>query len=448
LSFFDDVALRAAEELEARVGPFVALASYKRLFAGPEPLRSRAAFGALRCAVALDDDGETEALLELWRGCTAAEASARGLAAELVRRGKPVLGARLAEADDARRPDHRAAFVAAVAHTAIVAPAEAFRQWVEVSRRAAEHDDAQVSALAAARAIRCAFVAAERDPEAELPRARLAELGEKAGQAVIPPEDQLWLARARLCSSSRYERAAALSTLETLAGGARKPVSSVAIRLVLRHVDGSGSRIEAVELDRVGAVLKHLPNAAERAILTARLAARVRLLTAERSAEPGRSERIEGALEATREVVSDPGGAAVAALQSGDSAAAVRALESALDSLGPEQPISRPAWCAVLAALASRRADLRRLGARLGERALARTPYAPPYALVDLAARAAEVGERALESRALAEAVRLREPGALELWADERRRAAWDAYARGEHAAAAQALREARAALV
>jgi hypothetical protein len=447
LSFFDDVALRAAEELEARLGPFVALASYKRLLGGPDPMRSQAALGALRCAIALDDDRELEPLLELWPSCSGADASAHELALQLVRRGKPVLGGRLADAEDARKPDCRAAFVAAVAHAATVPPAQAFRHWDELCARASERGETHWFAHAAARAVRCAFVAAESEPGGELPRARLAELGETAVLVALPVEAQLWLARARLCSTSRYERAAALSTLESLAKSARKPIALVAIRLALRHVDGSGPRIEAVELDRVGGVLKHLPNASERAILTARLAARVRLLAAERSAEPGRAERVERLLEATPHAEPDPGRVALVALQSGDVDSARRNLESALDALGPERPLSRPAWSAVRLGLVSGRAELRRLGARLGERALARTPYAPPYSLAELAARAAEVGERALEARALSEAVRLREPGALAQWADERRRAGWEAYACGEHAAALEALREARTVL-
>lgn len=447
MSFFDDVALRAAEELEARLGPFVALASYKRLLGAAEPWSSQAALGALRCAVALDDDAELEPLLERWRGAAAGAPSARGLAVELVRRGKPVLGARLAEADDARRPESRTAFVAAVAHAATAPPAAAFRRWDELVRRADLDGDTRVAALAAARAVRCAFLAAELDPDGELPRARLAELGESRALGGLAAEEQLWLARARLSSTSRYERAAALSTLEALAGSARKPISAIAIRLALRHVDGAGARIEAVELDRVGALLKHLPNAAQRAVLRSRLAARARLFAAERSAEPGRAERLELALEATAGLEASPGRAALLALQCGDARAAAAALQGALDALGPDRPLSRPAWSAVRVALASRRAELRRLGARLGERGLARTPYAPPYALSELATRAAEVGESALEARAIAEAVRWREPGALLPWADARRRAAWEAYARGEHADAAQALREARAVL-
>ncbi len=444
MSFFDDVALRAAEELEARVGPFVALASYKRLLGAAEPLRSLAALGALRCAVALDDDAELEPLLEVWRCAAASAPSARGLAVELVRRGKPVLGGRLAEVDDARRPEARTAFVAAVAHAAIAPPSAAYSRWDELARRAQAEGELRAFALAAARAVRCAFVAAEQDRDGELPRARLAELGEAAEPAGLAAEEQLWLTRARLCSTSRFERAAALSTLEALAGSARRPVSTAAIRLALRHVDGAGSRIEAVELDRVGAVLKHLPDAALRAMLRSRLAARVRLLAAERSAEPGRAGRIAQALEPRLELEPSSGRAALVALRAGETRAAATALESALAALGPERPLSGPAWSAVRVALASRRAELRRLGARLAERALARTTYAPPYALAELATRAGEVGESALEARAIAEAVRWREPGALLPWADARRRAAWEAYARGEHAAAREALREAR----
>ena len=60
MTFFDELGLKAAEQLEASVGPYVALASYKRLFGAEGSVREQGVLGALRCAIKLGDDREVE----------------------------------------------------------------------------------------------------------------------------------------------------------------------------------------------------------------------------------------------------------------------------------------------------------------------------------------------------------------------------------------------------
>jgi len=104
VTFFDELGLRAAEQLEASVGAYVALASYKRLLAAEPPIRGKAALGALRCAVELGDDAETQLLFARWGEEKSLDVDASGLALRLLRAGRSRLAVGLAEVEVERRP--------------------------------------------------------------------------------------------------------------------------------------------------------------------------------------------------------------------------------------------------------------------------------------------------------------------------------------------------------
>ena len=118
MSFFDELGLRAAEQLESSVGPFVALASYKRLFSGPPEIRAKAVVGALRCAVALDDDRELDAAIAVAGSLEDRRVSAVGWAVELLLRAKAQPARALAQAELARTGSPLAAYVLARAEEA------------------------------------------------------------------------------------------------------------------------------------------------------------------------------------------------------------------------------------------------------------------------------------------------------------------------------------------
>ena len=93
MTFLDELGLRAAEQLEASVGAYVALASYKRLLGAEPPIRGKAALGALRAAIDLRDEAEIRALLPVWANETAEAVDASGFALRLLAH-KPVLAGR------------------------------------------------------------------------------------------------------------------------------------------------------------------------------------------------------------------------------------------------------------------------------------------------------------------------------------------------------------------
>jgi hypothetical protein len=483
MSFFDELGLRAAEQLEASVGPYVALASYKRLLAGPPEIRDKATLGALRCAVALGDEGELAALTKTWAGVSKSIEPATPLAIALLHAGRSGAARALAAAELERAPTAIAAYVCARAVEADgdgprdrAAVAERFS---EVLERARLEGDETVLARAAARFVACVFAGLDLDPSAVLDRARVTHAAEIATLDRTPPPETLAVLRGRLLSTNRFHRAAALSSLEELARRERGPLRAAAIQLAARHFDALLTRLDAVEIDRIGATMKHWPDEAERQRALARLAALVRVVAAAKAPEAERAARLDQALTnlaerdagaaqglvAARALLAgargagttEPTGAsdsatlgwlgleAISAIHGGSPVLAATALERAAPLLGPDAPPPPSLWSALLAALATGRGPASAAAAAVADRALGRTTGVPHYPMLLLADALSAAGAPEVAAKALVEAARWNEGGAGSRLAGVKRAAAYDALAKDDRERARVLLGEARA---
>ena len=474
MSFFGDIGLRAAESLEQSVGPYVALASYKRLFAGPPEVRAKAALGALRCAVALDDEREVVELCPVWQSASESDQSATPIVCELVRRQRPRAALVLASAEEARSGSVRAAYLRRLVEGELAAtiPSELVDGWRRVVAAAAKGEDAALHTHATAHLLRALFDRASQDPTFALSRAELTTLGEDAKLGLASPAEQLLLLRARLFSTSRYHRASALSAVEELARRAEGPLRQDAVLLAARHFGALFTRLDAVEIDRIAATLKHWPDPRDQHLALAQLPAWVRLLAATR-AGPG-SPRLQQAIDdlaahstevaravrvmradddaepasrplgtSAEETLAWLGVDASRALAREAQADAERIFQQALRSLSPEVGLPPALWLAATRALASGDAAVRRAAGAIVDQALSRTASMPPLPLVDIAGLLSSAGLSEAAGRALAEAGRWNEAGAGALLADETRRAEYEALRRGARSRPFEPLRRA-----
>lgn len=415
MSFFDELGLKAAEQLETSVGPYVALASYKRLFGAEGDVRAKGVLGALRCAIALEDDGETRgAARELGR-LPASPPIALGYAARLLAAGKAELAARVAESELARTQSSLAAYVLARANER----ASGFDQvtgWDDVARRAQAERDSAVLTRAAASFTAACFERARSEPNSELPRARLAELGEQASLVDASEEERVLLSRARLFSVSRFQRASALSNLETVARESKGPAESAALLAAAQHFDGMFCQLDSIEVDRIRAALKH-------ADAPVRMEALLRFEAAVRMKKEARGENKTLGTPEADEV----------------------SLRGELERLGPDSPVPMGAWVIAARALSSQETALRDLGVRFIDRALGRSVGLPPLSLTQLANGILRAGAPEIAERVLLEAARHRETAALRTLAHAKRSLGYAALARGDRQKALVLLEEASA---
>lgn len=424
MTFFDELGLKAAEQLEASVGPYVALASYKRLFGAEGSVREQGVLGALRCAIKLADDREVETAAKELGRVQGSTPIALGLAASLLGAGKAELAARVAGAELARTGSALAAYVRARAgeRGGALDPSE----WDAVAQRAQASNDSRVLTHAAASFVDASFVKVRRDRNASLPRARLAELGEQASLTSASLRERISLSRARLFSPSRFQRASALSNLEAVARESEGAPRDAAIQVVARHFDGMTGRLDGVELDRIRATLKHAPAPA---------AARALKLLAE-SHQPSAAE-----------LAGDGGHAALtrAAVRVSAGETPIAALAEMAGLLGPDLPVPAVAWSTATAAIDSREPEVSRAAVQFVDRALGRSPGLPPGSLTDIAEAMLRAGAPEAAERALFEAARHREARALRSLAVAKRASGYAALARGERTAALTLLEEAEA---
>ncbi len=424
MTFFDELGLKAAEQLEASVGPYVALASYKRLFGAEGSVREQGVLGALRCAIKLGDDREVETAAKELARLRGPTPIALGFAASLLDAGKAELAARVASAELERTESALAAYVRARAgeRSGALDPSE----WDAVAERAQRSNDSRVLTHAAASFVDASFVKVRRDRNASLPRARLAELGEQASLAFASPRERIILSRARLFSQSRFQRASALSNLEAVARECDAPARDAAIQIVARHFDGMPGRLDSVELDRIRATLKHAPEPA---------AARALKLMAE--------PHVPSAAELSR----DGGHSAMtrAALRVLAGETPIAALSEMTGLLGPDLPVPAVAWSVATAAIDSEEPEVRRAAVHFTDRALARSPGLPAGSMTDIAEAMLRAGAPEAAERALLEAARHREAPALRTLALAKRASGYAALARGERTGALALLEEAEA---
>lgn len=488
MTFFDDLGLRAAEQLEGSLGPYVALASYKRLLGARRPTRTKAVLGVLRCAVALADSSELEQAIRI-AGHEADElvesrevnnldafvGDACAIALDLAKRNGR---AALELARDLRFRAPTAARAYLVARLEDDAGNRALDAWIDATRLAAselqgsgERTHASTLYLSSlSRWIEIALAAPERLSEPAL-RNELVARALEVSVDDAPPAQRLAIARARLLATSKFQRASGLSLLVDLARASNEAVRRSALLICARHAD-SAARLEPIEAERVAAALKNGLSESERDAALARLELRIAIDALEAPTIDA-VERVLERVAATapelstqvrrvRGLLRDPSDGPASAPPSGDPAdvsLASLALDALL-ALRANQPliaaraldrakdVSTNAVPAVLHAAIGRALATKDVGARRAAAALAialfrRRAGAPRDGWSTLGLALARAGFHADASEVLAEAARLREPGAA-TWAGEvERRIAYLALAKGDRAAALENLRRA-----
>jgi hypothetical protein len=457
VTFFDELGLRAALELEKNLGPFLALASYKRLFPAPPLVRIQATFGALRCARALDDMVECASLLHLWREIAtgAPFPNVIAFAADLAAQGKRDLALRIADAELARHAGARAAYL--VARLSAEAGADAW----EAALVLAERDrDRAVRAASIAALGRCAM-----NPTS-FAMDRLVTLASSVDLSEVAPRDALAVIETRLRSKSRFARAAALSALGSLAES--EPAFRDDVFAVLAaHVDRSGARLDPIEFDRVRAVMKHVsdPGTRETALRRVALIESVRANDAAPFFEAARAldgdlvllaERAQRIASRAASEPSTAEGPLLLFRLSLDVVEMFRVHHDRPSSIAESlsrilELVDRGArapsllWVAVRLGLTSAAQEVKRTSADLAERLLSRNvPQPPRMTYLELGLMLERAGRPEVALSAIETACHFREAEGLRLLASFRQREAYSALGRGDRGRALDLLKESR----
>lgn len=479
MTFFDELGLKAAEQLEASVGPYVALASYKRLFAADGEIRSKAAIGALRCAIALEDDRELAEAADALASAPSPAVSAVPLIVQLLHGGRREQAARLARVERDRTSSALAAYVHARATDEHGADdASACERWHDVASRAVDAGDGAVLGPAVSRLVEAWLARVRKDEAATLPRARLALLCEKASLKGTSGEQSLLILRGRLLSGSNFQRASALSAVEEIARTSTGDLREMAIDTAVRHFDQMPLHLHAIEIDRVRATLKQVTPAAVRDEALAHLEASVQLIASFARREEDRDQPLDRGLDElarssdlarsalARVRAAAHGGeggggslspsapafdrlatlavGAIVALHQNLGQDARAALDRARELLSPDLPVPTVAWAAARLAIDGSEGSTRAAGVSFVCAAIGRTTSLPPPPLTGLANSLSRAGANEGAAMVLEEAARFRESEALAALADTKRRVAYQALSRGDRGAALAALREAR----
>ncbi len=469
----------AAEKVERSVGPFIAVEGFKRLMLKRDmhgPLRARAALGALRGAVKLGNEKDVETIAEQYTlivGGGDHLAAIVALCKSLVSDGRRSLAVLLARAEAEREPRARAFYLLGRCLEIIGDSKRAFEAFGHAASLADKEGNASDVALAA-RAKRVERMLGDQTS------ASLAFTDAAAvDPAGAPPEQKLVIALGRMRSPSKFTRASGLSLLEELA---RDPTTSIgrhAIRMAAEHADTLGDALTAVEADRIGASIRHVPDEAARNAALTRLLWLVKIATAKGEA---RVDAISAAADVAPEIVpllrriraflsgADQGAQASHAASAPDVAttpslriaslgldavAALKAnrVQQAAETLqevakqfraGTIVAVPNSLWIAARMALDTSHPTMREAGVLLAEGLLALTIVAPPMGFSGLAKGLDHAGRRDLALRACNAAVTAREDGASELHAGLLRAEGWALAARGQREAAIIVLREAR----
>jgi hypothetical protein len=277
------------------------------------------------------------------------------------------------------------------------------------------------------------------------------------------PAQRLIAAEVRLKATSRFARAAALSTLEELAAGGHGAVARRAILAAAEHADAMGFSLSWVEADRIAAALANWRSDPERHAALARLDAR-RRIAAEQDADAiiaSASELAPGYrahLEHARAVIAGEQFDGEAPADDEELVVAGRCLraiallreerwrdaELSLRELSEGHRPPPAAWVVIRCAAAGPK-GVRLAGLELLARMLDDGVSTPTEGFLAYAAAAHEMRAADLRERLLRAALRHGEPGAEELLVDDLTRRAREAASSGGRDRALSLLREALA---
>lgn len=474
----DEAGLATAEWMERTSGPLLALPLYKKLI--PKVLdgsfSARTSLGALRCAVKLGNEKDVEELSQKYSlimngGEHVAEIIV--MCKTLVRDGRRSAAVTLARAEAERSGRSRAYYLLGRCLELIGDFKRAFEAFGNAATLADKEGNAADVALAA-RAKRVERMLGDQSN----PSLAFADAA-AVDPAGASPEQKLVIALGRMRSPSKFTRASGLSLLEELARDPTTTLGRNAIRMAAGHADAMGDALTAIEVDRIGASIRHVPDETVRAAALSRLVAVVKIVTAKGDA---RAEALSAAGELAPEIApflrrvrtflnsgeqslqashaaSAPEASAMPAVRVAslglDAVVAIRGnrVQQATDALqeltkifhaGTNVAVPNSLWIAARMALDTSHPSLRDVGVLLAEALLAVTIVGPPMGFSGLAKGLDHVGRRDLAIRACNAAITAREEGAHELFAGMLRAEGWALAARGQREAAISILREAR----
>ena len=477
----DEAGLATAEWLERTAGPWAALPVYTKVI--PSVLSGlftgRAVVGALRCAVKLGNEKEVEALAERY---TLVIDGGEHLADIIMLCKMLVSGARrsaaviLARAEAEREPRARAYYLLGRCLELTGDSKRAFDACGHAASLADKEKNAADVALAA-RAKRVEQMLGDQST-ASLAYADAAA----ADPTGAPAEHKLVIALGRLRSPSRFVRASGLSLLEEIARDPTTSLGRMAIRLAVEHADAIGDALTAVEADRVGAAIRHVPDEAARNAALSRLVSMIKIAAAKGDA---RADAIASAADVAPEIASlvrrarafvssdqavqashaasSPDVAttpqlrlaalgldAVVALQNNRTQTAADAMQEAAKLFLSDHVVAIPPsiWTAIRFGFDTSNRSVRDAAAVLAEVLINVTIVAPPMGFSGLARGFEAAGRRDLALRACSAAIAAKEDGANEFYGGILRDEGWAHAARGEREAAINKLREARDQLV
>lgn len=480
MAIVDTVALAAADKLAATAGPKAGLAAYKTLAlnVASSDARARAILGALRCAAALGEANDLEAVTAWWpsvkEGAFLREVVA--LCDRLLASGRGGAAVNLAAAEVARFPSARASYLharclerargaAASAGPDAGPDADADAAYGDAIVRAEKEGVSDVAAAARlARASLRALDPARREEAAADVRA--------IDPTRLAPAQKLAWARLSLASSSRFARATALGALDEIAASASSGEDRAreAMRAAAEHVDAMGEALTPLEADRARVAIARWPETEARTVALARVDAIARIA---RAAPGERDAAIEAAASASPDDAAPlararallaGGGAgrfptagdaltataldAVAALRTdrlGDAAhalaTAARALRDADGDRHRAASVPAPLWTALMLGAGSSSRMVRDDALALAEVLLTRARPSPPRGFVALSAVLARAGRDDLALLALRTASARSEPGVEAALVRATAARAWRVAARNEATARAEAIR-------
>jgi hypothetical protein len=266
VALFDSIAISTAQQIAKTAGPRAGVMAFKNLLsATSEETRARAALGGIDCALDAGDEHAAYTFAEAWFPINqgAWERDVVRAAQKLEARGWERCAFLLVETEHRRK---RGPFIA-YAHARLC---EARRDWATALAAwescAAAAESAGVRRLGAVARLELARVRA-RSPES---RETALALVKSVDVSSLPDRQRVQHARILLFSSSRFERAGALSALADLARGTPE-IARDAVRAAAAHADAMGARLTPLEADRVKAALAAWPEKDARALALSRL---------------------------------------------------------------------------------------------------------------------------------------------------------------------------------
>jgi hypothetical protein len=444
---------------------------------GSDPgVASRAALGALRCAMKLgkEEDGEIEAVAAYWSTLTGGGdhlASVISLCRALARQGRKWPAVTLARAEAEREGKARALYLLGRCLEIAGDGDGAFVAFGRAVEKADKEPGAADVALAS-RAFRVERMLGDRST-APLAVAEAAA----ADPAGASPGGKLVIALGRLRSASRFVRASGLSLLEELGRDPGTSLGRLAIQFAAEHADAFGDALTPLEADRIAATLGHVSDEKAREDALGRLRAAQAIASSQGEPQAaaivragdlapeifplvcraravvtgggqgGYTSKGEGASEARpapAERVASLGLDAVVALGRGRVREAVAALVEASELVSGTGACAPVVWTAARIALEGSEPLAREGGVRLAEALLASTSVPPLRGYASVAPALQRAGRADLAARAARAALGAKEAGARELLGVILRDEAWALAGRGQRDVAILLLREAK----